>query len=211
MPVRIVADIQERRSGVPALLAHNGVDVEVGRLDVGDYALPGGGLVERKTVRGLHTAVIDGTFWPLLGRLRQAARFSYVLIEGRDLDDGPLSPAAIRGVWIALLDLAVGVVRSTSPEDSALWLHRLADRRSTVRSRDRPAYAQRPKRQLGAPAAEAVLGCVPGISNVLARALLSRFGSVARVVEADPREWQRVPGIGPHKAKALARTFGLPH
>lgn len=107
--LEIVADIHERPSGVPALLSERGVTVDLRHLNAGDYQLPGGAMVERKTVRGLHAAIVAGTFWPQIGRLRASARFRYVLVEGDCIDSGPLSPAAIRGAILALTDLAVVV------------------------------------------------------------------------------------------------------
>jgi DNA excision repair protein ERCC-4 len=208
--VRILADVHERASGVPRLLVQAGVSVEIKSLRSGDYTVGDGAIVERKTVRGMHAAIIAGTFWPQIGKLRQFARIPYLLIEGCDLDDGPLTPEAIRGASLAVADLGIAIVRSSDTRDSALWLYRLADRRQRRHSRNRPAYAQRPKREIGVPAAEAALGCVPGISVVLARALLRRFGTLAAVVAANPSEWQTIPGIGPHKAKALAATFRTP-
>ncbi len=209
--LRVVADTQERRSGVPHLLCEFGIAVESRRLSAGDYIVGDLAIVERKTVRGLHAAVIQGKFWPQLGRLREKARFAYLLIEGIDLDDGPLTAAAVRGVCVAVMDLGVDILRSTDAKDSALWLHRLAERRERVRSRDRPAYAQRPKREAGAPASEAALASVPGISRVLAKALLGHFATLAAVVGAEPSDWQQVPGIGPVRAKAMATTFHTPH
>src|SRR5205807_6152185 len=125
-------------------------------------------IVERKTARGLHAAIIAGRFWQQVCRLREGAHFAYLLVEGADLDDGPLAPQAVRGVCVALTDLGVNVIRSTDAMDSALWLQRLAERRNRVRYRNRPAYAQVPKRDAGVPAAEATLGAVPGISRVTA-------------------------------------------
>ncbi len=209
--MRILADVHERSSGVPRFLSQAGVTVEVKSLRPGDYVVGGGAIVERKTVRGMHAAIVGGTFWPQLGRLRHAARMPYLLIEGSDLDDGPLTSAAIRGACLAVTDLGIAVIRSSDAHDSALWLERLAERRQKPRSRNRPGYAQRPKSEAGSPAAEAALACVPGISTVLARALLSRFGNVAAVATADPGEWQRVTGIGPTKATALAATLRTPH
>jgi ERCC4-type nuclease len=209
--VRILADVREQASGVPALLADNGIAVEMKRLPNGDYDVGGGALVERKTVRGLHAAIVDGTFWPQLGRLRKAARFPYALFEGRDLDDGPLTATAIRGACLALTDLGVTMIRSTNVRDSALWLARLAYRRCQTELRNRPAYAQRPKRPAGFPAAEAALACVPGISSVYAQALLARFGSLADVTRATSAEWQQVAGIGPQRAQALAATLYTRH
>ncbi len=52
-----------------------------------------------------------------------------------------------------------------------------------------------------------MLAAVPGISTARARALLARFGNVANVVAAGEQAWCEVPGIGPTRAKALAKTF----
>ncbi|MBA3245190.1 MAG: hypothetical protein H0T61_08455 [Actinobacteria bacterium] len=52
-----------------------------------------------------------------------------------------------------------------------------------------------------------MLAGVPGISAVLARRLLDRYGSVARLVGSDPATWADVPGIGPSKAAALRRAL----
>jgi ERCC4-type nuclease len=105
----------------------------------------------------------------------------------------------------------VRVVRAVDSRDSALWLLRLAPSRAEVQSRNAPAYAQRPKRTAGAPAAEAALAAVPGISRVGAQAFLDRFGTLAAVARAEPSDWAQVQGIGPARAKALAETFHAPH
>ena len=49
---------------------------------------------------------------------------------------------------------------------------------------------------------------MPGISATSARALLTRFGSVAGVLNAGPEEWLAVPGIGAERARALEETLG---
>lgn len=167
-------------------------------------------MVERKTVRGMHLAIVGGTFWPQLGRLRKSAHVPYLLVEGWDLDNGPLSPSAVRGACLVLGDLGITVLRSVDASDSARWLYRLAKRRELAPSRQRPAYAQRPKAQKGSPAAEAMLAAVPGISSVSARALLNRFGTVAAVLSAKPTDWEAVAGIGPQRAKSLADTLRSP-
>lgn len=207
MRTAVIVDVREPTDRVPRFLAQLGLTVETRLLWAGDYQVGDRAIVERKTVRGLHASLIAGTFWPQLGRLRQGARFAYLLIEGANLDDGPLTSAAIRGVCVAVMDLGVGVIRSVDAEDSALWLQRLAIRRTTTRSRDSPAYAQRPKREAGFPAAEAALGSAPGISRVCAQALLSHFGCLAAVAHASAEELQRVTGIGPARASALTETF----
>ena len=207
-PVRIVVDVHERQSGIAETLAELGADVEIASLPAGDYAVGADTLVERKRVRDLHGAVLNGRLWPQLSKLRAACAFPYLLVEGTDIDSGPLHHNAIRGACLAAIDQGIALLRSSRQRDSALWIHRLAVRCQAVEpAAERPPYAQRPRPKASEETAEALLACVPGISSTSARALLERFGTVAAVVAADPADWLTVPGIGPERARALEETF----
>ena len=209
-PVKIIVDVHERQSGIAETLRELGAEVEIAALPAGDYAVGADTLVERKRVLDLHAAVLKGRLWPQLGKLRAACAFPYLLVEGTDIDRGPLHHNAVRGACLAVIDQGIALLRSGYQRDSALWIHRLAVRCQEVEpAADRPAYAQRPRAKPGDETAEALLAAVPGISTTSARALLERFGSVAGVVGAAPDEWLRVPGIGPEGARALQATFIL--
>jgi DNA excision repair protein ERCC-4 len=207
--VRIVVDVHEDRSGIASVLTDElGAEVEVASLPAGDYHVGAETLVERKRVRDLHSSVTKGHLWAQLAKLRAAAAFPYLLVEGTDIDRGPLTPNAVRGACLAAIDQGIALLRSGQPRDSALWLHRLAVRCQRVEAAaERPAYAQRPKAAGGPEAAEALLAAVPGISATSARALLAHFGSIAAVLAADPDEWLTVPGIGAERARALSETL----
>jgi DNA excision repair protein ERCC-4 len=206
--VRIVVDVHERQSEIAETLAELGAEVEFASLPAGDYAVGADTLVERKRVLDLHGAVLKGRLWPQLGKLRAACAFPYLLVEGSDIDRGPLHHNAVRGVCLAVIDQGIALLRSGYQRDSALWIHRLAIRCQEVEpTPERPAYAQRPRPKPGEETAEAVLSAIPGISTSCARALLARFGSVAEVVAATREEWLEVPGIGLERARALEETF----
>jgi ERCC4-type nuclease len=209
-PVRIIVDVHERQSGIATVLTEElGAEIEIASLPAGDYAVGADTLVERKSVADLHGAVIKGRLWPQLAKLRGAAAFPYLLVEGTDLDRGPLAPAAVRGACLAVIDQGIALLRSGRQRDSALWIHRLAVRCQRVEpAAEKPAYAQRPKPGEDE-VAEAILASIPGISTGSARALLARFGTVAAVVAASPAEWLEVPGIGRDRARALAAALGL--
>jgi ERCC4-type nuclease len=129
----IVYDVYERRSKVPAMLAELAVPIEACRLAVGDYAIGRNVLVERKCVADLHQSIVRGRFWPQIGRLRIVALAPYLLVEGPDLDAGPLLPTAVRGCLVAAMDLGVHVIRSSEERDSAQWLHRILVRHGVRR------------------------------------------------------------------------------
>src|SRR5229473_2596431 len=197
----VVVDTRERESRLLDALHRLEVPTALRRLAVGDY-IAGSAIVERKSVRDLHLSVINGTFWPQIGRLSRAKRHPFLLVEGSDLDAGPLHPASVRGAILAVGELGIRVIRSSDPGDSALWLKVLAGRERS-RHRGRRVYARR-----FATPAEAMLAAVPGISAVSARALLDRFGSVAAVLDAGPDEWLSIRGVGPKRAQAILETLG---
>ncbi len=209
-PVRIVVDVHERQSGIADTLRELGAEVEIASLPAGDYAVGADTLVERKRVLDLHAAVLKGRLWPQLGKLRAACAYPYLLVEGTDIDRGPLHHNAVRGACLAVIDQGIALLRSGYQRDSALWIYRLAVRCQEVEpAAERPAYAQRPRPKPGEETAEALLAAVPGISTGSARALLERFGSVADVVAAGPDDWITVPGIGPERVRALQETLTL--
>jgi len=177
-----------------------GVDTVIRRLPVADYEA-GGALVERKSVRDLHDSIITGRFWLQVRRLRRVASRPHVLVEGADLDAGPLRPESVRGALIALAELGIPVIRTRDPADSALWLHLLAAR--PLRKHRNTLSIPRPS----ANPAEAMLAAVPGMSIALARALLRQFGTIADIANADPERWLSVPGIGPARAESLAEAI----
>jgi ERCC4-type nuclease len=202
MQVSIAADIREKESRLFEALRSLGVRIERRRLPVADY-VAGAALVERKSVRDLQLTIINGRFWPQIGRLSRTTLRPYLLVEGTNLDAGPLSAASVRGALLAVTELGIGVIRSSGPADSALWLKILAGRQQRRRKTTR-AYAQRPT---ASEAAEAMLAAAPGMSTVTARALLEGFGSVAAVVEAGPEEWLSIRGVGPKRMQALSETL----
>src|SRR3954447_11648519 len=107
----IVCDARERGGHLRVRLAQLGVDVEIAELAAGDYAIGRTVLVERKTIRDLHLTIATGRFWFQVGRLRLGSLDPYLLVEGRDLDDGPLTPNAVRGCLVAAMDLGVQLIR----------------------------------------------------------------------------------------------------
>jgi ERCC4-type nuclease len=202
----IIVDIHERESAIAEYLEELGASVEMRLLDAGDYVVGDGVLVERKRVLDLHVAIVQGRLWRQIGQLRSSCFRPYLLIEGTELGRGPLHIEAVRGAYLAVLDQGIGILRSDHQRDSAAWLYRMAARRQGDRGRrDKPVYAQGPKDRLHP--GEALLGSIPGISVMTARALLRRFGTVSAVVAASPTDWMTVKGVGERRAKALTAAF----
>src|SRR5258708_4870407 len=79
----VTADVHERASRVPLVLAEMGVSVEVRAQPRGDYVVGPSTVVERKTVIGLHRSIQEGRFWKQMGKLREAGNSTGLLLQGR--------------------------------------------------------------------------------------------------------------------------------
>jgi len=198
----VTADVHERASRVPLVLAEMGVLVELRALPRGDYVVGPSTVVERKTVIGLHRSIQERRFWRQMGKLREAGNSPVLLIEGQSVFGGPVANDGIRGVCLAVADLGVTIIRSEGPRDTAAWLYRLAARRRDGAVRDRPVYAQRRKSDDVSPA-EAALSAAPGVSSVTARAVLKRFGSIRNLCEANVEDLKSLQGDGRTRAEAI--------
>ena len=205
----VIADVFEQASGVPAALARLDLRVVVEPLPAGDYRIGDEILIERKTVPDLHGSLGRNRLWAQLGRLRDAAAYPYLLVEGTDLDTGPRHPNAIRGALLAVADSGIALLWSRDLDDTALWIHRLALRHARrAAATSRPSATRRTFQP--APLADprlGVLAAVPGISTETAKTLLDRFGSIEHLVAAGPDQWATVGGIGTVRAHALATTL----
>jgi ERCC4-type nuclease len=113
---RILVDSWELHSGVHEALAELGVEVVVEHLQVADYDLGDGVLVERKTVVDLHLSLHRGRLWRQLDELRRAARLPYLLVEGPTLEIDSISPRAVRGFILAVLGLGIPIASDGASE-----------------------------------------------------------------------------------------------
>ena len=201
----ITVDAREWRSEVPTQLTALEVPFSTITLAVGDYAV-GGRVIERKTVADLHSSLVDRRLWSQVAALRRDPRRAYVLVEGDDLDDRPVPTRAIRGALLEILDNGIRLLRTRSPEETALWLTVLArqeqhrmEHRATVTTGRRPIVTS----PVG------LLSAIPGISIDAAKALLSEYESIAAIAAASERDLQSIRGIGPERARALIRALTL--
>jgi ERCC4-type nuclease len=194
--VTILVDHGERSSGVPAYLRCLGIGVEYRALDVSDYIVGASTGIERKSISDLHRSIANGRLWRQVGALRSAFATSYLLVEGKALYDGQVSPAGLRGALLAVVDSGVRLVWARSSRDAANWIYAIASRAAGDQRRSRSR-----RQSVRTPAS--FLALVPGVSPAIAAELVRRFGSVAAVAQACDEDLLAVPGVGPVRVAAL--------
>jgi ERCC4-type nuclease len=178
-------------------------DVQMARLDAGDYLVEGGVLVERKTYADFAASVADGRLFPQAARLARSPHRPVVLIEGLPTASMPdVHPNALKGASISLAVMwRLPVLHSSDPQDSLQILRCLANQASRSTQNVLRRYDCKPKRL--ASRRLYVLQGLPGVGPALAYRLLLQLGSVERVVTADEATLMQVRGLGAKKASRI--------
>ena len=178
------------------------------RLEVGDYFIGGGVVVERKTYADFAMSLADGRLFPQAAALARSPHRPVVLIEGpKPLKMPDVHPHALKG---AILSLAVmwrlPVLHARDPEDSLRILRFLARQARNSDSGILQRYDRKPKRL--ASRKLYMLQGLPGVGPALANRLLLEFGSVERVATASETMLMQVRGVGQRKARRIREIVG---
>ena len=186
----------ERGSGVPELLQKLGAPVRFEEAGA-DYAV-GPFRVERLTGGEFAALVRDGGLPGALGGL-EGWGIPVIVVEG----DPGLGEGQVAEALAELALRGVSVLRTGGPEETARAIHALYRR---VAGGGRRSYLRPSKlRRGGEPAQLAVLTAVPGIGARTARKLLSRFGTLRRVLTAPLGELEEA--VGRARARRLAEVL----
>lgn len=211
-PIHILADDRERQSPViEALERHEGVNVTVSRLQLGDYLLDGRLLFERKTMLDFANSLKDGRLFEQGIRLAASPLHKAIILEGNgnDLMSSGIRREALQGALITLtLFFGIPMLRSLDAEETArLMLY--ADCQFDSLASQTPPRLFTGKRPRGKRKTQLrILQALPGVGPNTAHNLLEQFGNVEAVLAADGQALLNVAGIGIVRAKAIRWAVG---
>jgi len=203
--VIVRVDVRELGGEVVRRLASfNDVKISVSRLEVGDYIVSDEIAIERKTVDDLASSLVDGRIFDQMKKLKATYKRPILLIEGETpyrASKRGVNPRSLMGLVASLVTGGLPVLWAKNPEESAELIRLMAireqtDKRVIPEIKHPPAIDERA-------VLERVLTGIPGVGVVIARNLLSAFGTLRRVFSASEEELQSVEGVGPQIAKRI--------
>jgi Fanconi anemia group M protein len=203
---RLLVDFSERNAALLNLVRRCGdFDIHMERLVVGDYLIDDGIVVERKTHVDFATSLVDGRLFPQAAALAGSPHRPIVLLEGPKPPRMPdVHPHALKGAIVSLAVMwRLPVIQARDPEDSLRILKFLAQQLARSGPAILQRYDRKPKRL--ASRKLYVLQGLPGVGPALASRLLLQFGSVERVITADPSLLVQVRGMGLKKAQRIRK------
>ncbi len=206
-PMRIVADTREFRSEVVTALARYGVIVESKQMDVGDYIISDRVAVERKEAQDFISSLLDGRLFSQMGSLKSAYPRPVVIIEGESLHGiRNISKEAVNGALASIvIDFGIPVIFTKGAEETADMLVSMLKRENSeghvARLRGERAGFELHEQQ------QFIIEGLPGVSGVLARRLLSHFGTIQAIANASVKELTEVKGVGKGTAQGIHDIF----
>jgi Fanconi anemia group M protein len=195
--VKIIVDHREYRSNVVKNLVEKGTFVETQQLEVGDYVLSTRIGVERKNVDDFLGSLIDGKLFKQIAKLRDAYSRPVLILEGENLlTKRNINHNAIFGSLASIsVDFGIPVLTTKDAMETADLLVVMAQREQRD---DKKAVAVRgEKTQMSLRERQQfIIEGLPNVSAVIAKRLLTHFGSIKDVANATEDELLEVKGVG---------------
>lgn len=190
---------------IAKLLAAKGVTVlPVESAERSDrYLLSDRVAIERKTAQDFLNSIMDKRLFVEATEMGENFAVPLFIIEGEDLYGiRGFHPNAIRGAISALMvQYGVSLLSTKTDVETAALITWMA----THEQQGVPEVSLHPKRKALelADQQRRVVEMLPGVGMVGARELLQHFGSVARVVNAGPDEFEQIRGLGRKKVERI--------
>jgi len=206
--IKIVVDNREYRSNVVRNLTIKDVFVEPQQLDVGDYILSSRIGVERKNVDDFLESLIDGKLFKQISRLRNTYSRPILILEGDNLlTKRNINHNAIFGSLASIsVDFGIPVLNTKNASETADLLIVIAKREQRE---DKKSVAIRgEKTQMSLKESQQfIIEGLPNVSAVIAKRLLSHFGSIKDIANASEKELIEVKGVGKNIAFGIIKLF----
>ncbi len=201
--ILIICDYREKE--VIENLEKLGALVNVQSLEIGDVVISQKVCVEKKTHSDFISSIIDGRIFEQASLLRKNFEKPIIIIEGysnREINDN-----ALKGALASLLiDFGISVLTTRNPSDTAKTIFWIA-KKEQIESKKEIGIKVGKKPKDIKRIQEFVICSFPGISNVLGKRLLEKFGSLEKVFTASEEELIKVKGISKNLAKKIKKIL----
>ncbi|WP_018867096.1 MULTISPECIES: ERCC4 domain-containing protein [unclassified Thioalkalivibrio] len=206
LPIRV--DRREQGKIIQRIERLEGVELEFTDLDVGDYLLPNGVVVERKSATDMVLSVVDKTLWENAAKLKANHSQVVYIVEG-DLYEPRFHQQALdihRALAHLTIALGISVLPSPDADNSGMLIYLLG-----LNAQMEPDPADRPtKPDTRRKAAEFIVSGLPGVEADTARDLLRDLGSVRDIINADAATLAQTDGLDAERAERIESvvTYG---
>lgn len=194
------------------ILKKKGLDVKREFLEVGDYVLGDGIIIERKECRDFISSIYDNRLWEQASNLARADKPILCIIEPNKWREFYFSKnryihSAYNGA-ICTLVRGYGITIVTLSDDSEFisFLENMEKQILSKKSSTRPVKMAKRAITLQ-DRKENCLAAIEGVSINKAKSLLECFGTIKNIANSNVDELQLSPGIGKKLAENIYKTL----
>ena len=186
----LVADVHEKNSLIFAELVNLGMEIELEKLEVGDYVIKDI-IIERKTVRDFLSSMLSKRLQKQLISLSNVEKKLLILENFGEQYDVKINTNAIRGfIMSILLDFKIPIIFTEDYQDTAYYLYLLAKKQQlkhvSIRAK-RKAFNKKEQVQY-------LLEGFPGVGPATAKKLIEKFKTIKNVINASSDDLKEVLG-----------------
>lgn len=208
MPIQIFIDDRERNPKLlAALSSQEALFVTRRRLPWGDFVVEQTVTLERKTVDDFATSLIQGRLFSQAHRLQAFGGLRYCILEGDLSETRPnVRPEALRGAMIALtLKFGLPILTTADEYETARTLLYIGKQLASI---DQGAVGNAPRKNSRKRTIQKrLLQQIPHVGSVRAERLLTHFGGIRAIANADKNKLASVEGIGHHAAEKIYQSL----
>ncbi len=201
---KAAVDYREKNSQVVKGLIDSNFEIDLRKLEVGDYILSTRVALEYKRVPDFVDSIIDGRLLQQLKSLKEYYLRPLIIVEGTEdiYSIRKIDPKAIQGM-LATIAVSYGIplLYTKNSKETASLISSIAKREQDEGYKEFTMHSAKPltmKEQQ-----EYLISSLPGIGPKLAKPLLEKFGSPEKVFSASLEELQKVELIGKKKAENI--------
>jgi ERCC4-type nuclease len=203
----IIVDNREFMSEVVRELYRQGAKVNREQLKVGDYVISDRICIERKEATDFLDSLVGGRLFQQLKYLKNNYVCPIFILEGYGiLTRRQIDKNAVFGALASIVaDFNIPVITTKDCKETAEVIFSIAKREHKVK---REVGLRNIKNSMGLHERQQfIIEGLPHISGVLAKRLLTHFGSVESVMNANASELLKVAGIGKKTAEDIRRVI----
>ena len=204
---KIIVDTREFKSNVVRELSRKNIPITSEQLDIGDYILSDRVGVERKIVDDFLQSLIDGRLFSQLRHLKERYMKPVLILEGEGLfTKRHIQHSAIYGSMASIIiDFNIPIISTKDATETAQILATIgkrefeSGRKAGIRG-EKGKMSFRERQQF-------LIEGLPNVSAILAQRLLSHFGSIKNIMDADLENLMEVKGIGKKIAQGIVEII----
>ncbi len=205
MNVKITIDDREDEQFFHQLNSYN-CEVEIKRLEVGDFICSENTAIERKTRRDFESSIIDKRLFLQLQNLKSNYGNIILIIEGEN-NEGRISREALLGTYASLVtDFQVGLFFTRDISSTSELIYSIAKHEQIAKKVPFSISAKRKSFTLSQ-TQRSIVESFPMIGPKLAKLLLENFKSLKNLFNSPEKDLIKIDKIGKKKAELFKKTL----